>query len=208
LIIATGTLLDPFQPFRFVAGAPDEYLAVRYCMTERANMWITLTPAIIGLVGVFIGAGITTGTNYLLAVRKESAEEAKDRLVRATKLKTASRLVLNEFVFAQVVAKRIIERQVWLPPHFKLLLVGWEANKEIFALELSTDDWNAVHSAANAVVDLQTLHELHDPRGTFHGDPGGVVSRIDAHLVLGIDAISVYAVNDAKSIVELLQANR
>jgi hypothetical protein len=170
-------------------------------------MWATLAPAIIGFVGVIIGAGITTGTNYLLAVRKEAAEEAKDRLVRATKLKTASRLVLNEFVFAQVAATRIIERQAWLSPSFKLLLVGWEANKEIFALELSTDDWNAVHSAASGVVDLQILHELHDPTGSFHDDPGGVVSRIDAQLVLGINAVSVYAVNDAKVIATLLQAN-
>jgi hypothetical protein len=173
-------------------------------MTERANMWITLTPAIIGLVGVLIGAGITTGTNYLLAVRKEAAEEAKDRLVRATKLKTASRLVLNEFVFAHVAATRIIERQAWLIPHLKLLLVGWEANKEVFALELSTDDWNAVHSAASAVEDLQILHELHDPTGTFHGDPGDAVSLIDARLALGIKAVSVYAVNDAKVIDALL----
>lgn len=177
-------------------------------MTERANMWITLTPAIIGLVGVLIGAGIATGTNYLLAVRKEVAEEAKDRLVRATKLKTASRLVLNEFVFAQVAATGIIERQVWLSPHLKFLLGGWEANKEIFALEFSTDDWNAVHSAATAVEDLRILHELHDPTGTFQEDPGGVVSRIKDRLVLGINAVSVYVVNDAKVIVTLLQAQQ
>jgi hypothetical protein len=40
-------------------------------MTERIKMWTTLIPAIIGFVGVLVGAGITTGTNYLLAVRKE-----------------------------------------------------------------------------------------------------------------------------------------
>jgi hypothetical protein len=34
-------------------------------------MWTTLGPAIIGLLGVVVGAVITTGTNYVLAVRKE-----------------------------------------------------------------------------------------------------------------------------------------
>jgi hypothetical protein len=171
-------------------------------------MWVTLTPAIIGFVGVLIGAGITTGTNYLLAVRKEAAEEAKDWLVRATKLKTASRLVLNEFVTAHVAATHIIEKQTWPSQNLKLLPVGWEANKEIFALELSTDDWNAVHWAASGVVDLQILRELHDPTGSFHDDPGGVVSHIDARLVSGINAISIYTVNDAKVIATLLQDSK
>jgi hypothetical protein len=37
-----------------------------------------LMPAIIGLLGVLVGAIITTGANYWLAERKEAAEVAKD----------------------------------------------------------------------------------------------------------------------------------
>ena len=43
-------------------------------MVEAAKLWVTLTPAIIGLVGVVIGAGISTGIAYLLAVRKEASD--------------------------------------------------------------------------------------------------------------------------------------
>jgi hypothetical protein len=47
-------------------------------MTERNKMWFTLFPAIIAFVGVLVGAVITTGAIYLLAVRKETADAAND----------------------------------------------------------------------------------------------------------------------------------
>ena len=53
----------------------------------------TLIPAMIGFVGVLVGAVITTGANYLLAVRKRKAEVARDKLFRANELKTAARLI-------------------------------------------------------------------------------------------------------------------
>lgn len=46
-------------------------------------MWTTFIPAIIGLTGVLIGAGISTGVNYLLAIRKEAAEDRNWRRDRA-----------------------------------------------------------------------------------------------------------------------------
>ena len=51
----------------------------------------TLIPAMIGFVGVLVGAVITTGANYLLAVRKEKAEAARVKLFRTNELKTAAR---------------------------------------------------------------------------------------------------------------------
>jgi hypothetical protein len=48
----------------------------------ETTMWITLTPAIIGLVGVFVGALITTGANYWFAVTKEAVEAANDKAKR------------------------------------------------------------------------------------------------------------------------------
>jgi hypothetical protein len=49
-------------------------------------MWITLIPAIVGFAGVLVGAIITTGASYWLAVRKEAAEATKDRISRAVEL--------------------------------------------------------------------------------------------------------------------------
>ena len=57
----------------------------------------TLIPAMVGFVGVLVGAVITTGANYLLAVRKEKAEAARDKLFRANELKTAARLIADDF---------------------------------------------------------------------------------------------------------------
>jgi hypothetical protein len=51
-------------------------------MTQQM-MWITFVPAIAGLLGVLVGAAITAWANYWLAVRKEKAGEAKDKLSRA-----------------------------------------------------------------------------------------------------------------------------
>jgi hypothetical protein len=64
--------------------------------------------AIVGFVGVLLGAvitaGIAAGANYLLVVRKERAEAANDRLSRANGLKTAARLIVDDFFIAQVAA--------------------------------------------------------------------------------------------------------
>jgi hypothetical protein len=45
-----------------------------------------------------VDAAITTANNYVFAVRKENAEAAERRLSRAVELKTAARLVGNEFL--------------------------------------------------------------------------------------------------------------
>jgi hypothetical protein len=50
---------------------------------ERVTVWpegLNVEQAVVGFVGVFVGAVITAGANYVLAVRKEKAEGAKDRL--------------------------------------------------------------------------------------------------------------------------------
>ncbi len=83
--------------------------ALFFISHKSFEMWNTLIPAIMPFVGVIIGAAITIGANYVLAVRKEKAEEAlvarkeaaeaaKDNVVRANELRIAARLVRNEFV--------------------------------------------------------------------------------------------------------------
>jgi hypothetical protein len=78
-------------------------------------MWTTLTPAIIGFVGVLVGSLISTGANYLLAVRKEKADATKDRLSRSNELRTAARLIAGELFNAQTAATILVEKNVgWL----------------------------------------------------------------------------------------------
>jgi hypothetical protein len=41
---------------------------------------VSLAVAAVGLVGALVGAGISTGTTYLLAVRKEAADKKRGLL--------------------------------------------------------------------------------------------------------------------------------
>jgi hypothetical protein len=124
-------------------------------MTGRAKMLTTLMPAIIGVVGVFVGAIITTGANYLLAVRKETAEATERRLSRAKELKIAARLILSEFLVAQMAATILVEKKRWFPEETKFPLDAWQRDRRILALELPAKDWHAVCIAALAVEDFR-----------------------------------------------------
>jgi hypothetical protein len=75
----------------------------------------TLIPAMVGFVGVLVGAVITTGANYLLAVRKEKAEAARDKLFRANELKTAARLITDDFFTAQTAVTELVDNKRWAP---------------------------------------------------------------------------------------------
>jgi hypothetical protein len=131
-------------------------------MVENASWWVTITPAIVGFVGVVVGASITTATNYFLAVRKEKAEEAlaarkeaaeaaKDKVIRANELKTAARLVWSEFVIVQVAANKLVERQPWVKHQFSL--DAWNRHKEVLARELPRDVWIELEMMAEKFVD-------------------------------------------------------
>ena len=81
-------------------------------------MSATLLPAVIGLVGVLVGAV----TNYLLAVRKEKADAVKDKLFRSNELRTAARLITLEFEYLQLNAKYVVENGEYLPRELEFSL--------------------------------------------------------------------------------------
>jgi len=118
--------------------------------------------AIVGFVGVLLGAvitaGIAAGANYLLVVRKERAEAAKDRLSRANELKTAVRLIVNDFFVAQVAATEFVEKKRWVPGTARNFpLDAWQKDREVLARELLLEDWNTVEIAASAVERFRNL---------------------------------------------------
>lgn len=118
----------------------------------------TMNVAIIGLVGVLAGAAITTANNYVFAVRKENAEAAERRLSRAVELKTAARLVGNEFLVGQEGARMLVDKKRWAPQETKFSLDAWQKDKGLLARELTFNDWNAVATAAMALDDFRTFH--------------------------------------------------
>jgi hypothetical protein len=123
-------------------------------------MLTTLIPAIIGFVGVIVGAVITTGASSFLAVRKEKAEAAAHRLSRARELKTAARLIASELLLAQAGAKIFVGEKRWVLEKIRFPMDAWQRDKGILALELPFEDWNAVEKAALAVEHFRTLHSI------------------------------------------------
>ena len=118
----------------------------------------TLIPAMIGFVGVLIGAVITTGANYLLVVRKEKAEAARDKLFVPTNSKTAARLIADDFFTAQTAVMEFVDNKRWAPAAARNFpLDAWQKNREVLARELPLEDWNAVEIAVWAVERFRTL---------------------------------------------------
>lgn len=114
-------------------------------------MWATITPALIGLLGVLVGATISTGATYWLAVRKEATDLAAEKTKRSTDLRTAARLIADELLAGSVAAKMLVEKRRWTDESIKLPLVAWERHKEVIAREVSYAEWNAIAIAAMAV---------------------------------------------------------
>lgn len=113
---------------------------------------------IVAFVGVLVGAVVTAGANYALVARRERAEAAKDRLSRANELKTAARLISNDFSTAQEAATVFVENKRWVPGTARNFpLDAWQRDKEILARELPLEDWNAVEKAALAVEHFRTI---------------------------------------------------
>lgn len=97
-------------------------------------------------------------TNYVLAVRKENADAAERRQSRAVELRTAARLIGNDFLIGQEAAGMLVDKKRWAPQDVELSLRAWEKDRGILARELALNDWNAVVTAAIALSDFRTFH--------------------------------------------------
>ena len=166
-------------------------------MPLKVKTWATITPAIIGLVGVLVGAIITTGANYLLAVRQETADAAKTKLARANELKTAARLIANEFVLAHSAAKNLVEQKRLMPEQIECTLDAWQRYKGVVALELPYTDWTAAYVAALAVEHLSLTRPTPLLTELVANDPLAesgkrIVRDIDA----GLKALAPYLIDN------------
>jgi hypothetical protein len=128
--------------------------------------------AIFGLVGVIVGGFITACSSYLLDRRREQADRQKERQSRATKLKTAARLIDEELARGQAAATIAFEDRHWWNPDEQLLTGAWQQYREFIAPELSQAAWHAVSIAIIAV------HQLSGERANAVrlGLPGDIIS--------------------------------
>ena len=156
-------------------------------------MWATLTPAIIGLVGVLVGALISTGANYWLAVRKEATDAALEKAKRSIELKTAARLIANELLVGSAVVTMLVEKRKWVDDVTKLPLVAWERDKAIIARELSYADWHAVTTAALAVEQFRDFAPVPQSEPTDRMKESGKVFLRDIRA--GLEALTPYTLD-------------
>jgi hypothetical protein len=84
--------------------------------------------------------------------------QVKDRLSRANELKTAARLIVDDFFIAQLAATEFVEKKRWVPGTARNFpLDAWQKDREVLARELPLEDWNTVEIAAWAVERFRNL---------------------------------------------------
>ena len=127
---------------------------------DHPSVWLTLSPAIFGLVGVIIGGLITSGTSYWLETRKDKREQEKESRIRAATLRQAARLIDEEFTTALHAIQFSVEDKRWDSDVSRLetMIVTWEEHKKLLAMELSTSEWKAAFVAHIGVKGLIDLH--------------------------------------------------
>lgn len=114
------------------------------------------------LVGVLVGAFTTTGASVYLAMKKEKADSflaekkekaqaAKDKRSRDNELKTAARLIAEEFRLARGSGRSLVKKKDWHFKENKFRLDAWHADRGVLARELPCNDWHAVAEAALAI---------------------------------------------------------
>jgi hypothetical protein len=120
-----------------------------------------LLPAIFGLVGVVIGALLTAGSTYLLEIRREEREMAKEDRDRAEELRKAARLVQFDLSSGVVALERSIEGgQFYRLSHDALTENSWPGVKTIFASALSTQQWNALTLGIRMLASFKGVRDL------------------------------------------------
>lgn len=114
----------------------------------------SILPAAIGLVGVLIGSAISTGANWLLAVRKERADAKKAEEERRYKVVSAARLVEGELAWAKALLEGVLKQGLKRANAIPLATTSWAAQKDLLAANMKRVEWHTVSSGMLAVVAL------------------------------------------------------
>jgi hypothetical protein len=115
----------------------------------------TYVPALIGLLGVFVGGLITAGANFILTVRKERTDEAREAANREREVKRAARLVGLELAQASDKWGLAIKLQAFLDAGEIIKTEVWDAHKTILAGHLPIEDWNALAEGFRTISQVE-----------------------------------------------------
>src|SRR5205814_1069295 len=106
-----------------------------------------MAPAIVGLVGVIIGA-MLSGALTLLTARRSDKRQARaaGRLLESELRSIAQQLLLMRNDLRMKESPTVLRELFRLPP-----TVAWEAHKSLLASLLTTAEWYAVAKAYESV---------------------------------------------------------
>jgi hypothetical protein len=114
-----------------------------------------ILPAIFGLVGTLVGAGIT----YVVALRRERIERERERRIHAAEVIRGARLIEGDLGQAAVALAQY-NNQWWDVDLQPLSTETWDQYRGVIAAELSYEDWISVFVGIEAVRQLKLLDRL------------------------------------------------
>jgi len=126
-----------------------------------------VSPALIGLLGVIVGAAINGGLASLREWRTEKSNQ-----------QSAARLVGAELVKYHALALGARElRPDQLPQLQDSTPIVWQSNRAVLARGLESDDWDLV-ARAYAIVDALVSVLVFEPDGSLEGWRNGEARRL------------------------------
>jgi hypothetical protein len=102
--------------------------------------------AIVGFASALLGATIGAVTNYIIAKRQERSEREQEERVRAVGVKRAARLIDQELLLAQALARMAVTERHWVAAA-EISTEVWKTHCGTIAPELSDDAWHLVTTA-------------------------------------------------------------
>jgi hypothetical protein len=151
------------------------------------------------LLGVIVGAIITKGLDYVLAVRRERAEEKNETRKRTISIKAAARLIDEELYFGESVAEVIIESKDWWATDVELTTEAWKANRSTIVSELSGNDWESVVKGTLAVAKLSQYRHKSEERGT----PPKIEIIRDLYEIIGKARLAIFPLGHPETMREI-----
>jgi hypothetical protein len=120
----------------------------------------SLAPAVIGLVGVLVGGIIAAGTNYIVAIRKERADRAKEDNDRKLELNRAARMVWVELRVGSDALHLARTNLRWVPQDTgaNVLSDSWDKYGAILAAAMPFEDWENVAAAYAGIHTLRSWY--------------------------------------------------
>jgi hypothetical protein len=121
----------------------------------------SILPAIFGLVGTLVGAGISGGITYVVAIRRERIETERERRIHAADVIRGARLIEGDLGHAAVRLALARDNNYWWDVELQPLSTeSWDQYRGVIAAELSYEDWISVWVAVEAIRNLKMLDRL------------------------------------------------